>query len=701
MARGKQTLTQRIALDGDDELKKDLEALGETGKRAFEEMQNATKESTTRLVAFRDLTRGLQKEFDQLRKKAAELGKSFRDFNSAARDVARNAAIMAGVVTGAVGALVGLSTAAAQAADEHGKTAQSLGFTIDQYGKLQYVLEQNNVSQEKFVTSMTRLNVKIEEAADRTSTSAKLFRDLGVQVRFADGSLRNAGDVIGDLADVFQTMPDGVRKSAAAVELFGRTGPQIIPFLNSGKKGLFELGEEAERLGITFTEAKFAIGRDMLDAFNRLRRTVQGVRDDFGLLFAPLWTRVATELTAVVIKNRDAILEWGRQLRNFLMPIVGDLIALMQGRDADVQNTFIITLRDRVVLLVDALRGLYTVAQVVFTALRDLIQPVLDVINDLFGTDLQANQVLVALLLAKILGIFRLLGAAVAVVRAGVGLLLTAFAQFAIRLAAVGAVITGIVQMVSDALAAIDAFLLRVVDGIASLFGQASEETAAATEDMSARASEAFEGVAADAATAAQDTSSIWVDGAEAIRSAFDSVIGWVGGLFTRLGDLAAGIINRLISMLDNLIRKAKEALRAVGLAGGRAGGGPVGFARGGAVRGPGGHTSDSIPAMLSAGEFVMQWKAVRRYGLAFMRKLNAGLIDIPGLAGGGLVGPQLVPMPALAGGGPAGRPLTLVIDGETFAGLTAPSDVMEELTRFATNRALRSGGRKPSWYTG
>lgn len=48
------------------------------------------------------------------------------------------------------------------------------------------------------------------------------------------------------------------------------------------------------------------------------------------------------------------------------------------------------------------------------------------------------------------------------------------------------------------------------------------------------------------------------------------------------------------------------------------------GFARGGAVRGPGGPRDDEIPAKLSNGEFVVQAPAVARLGLKFMQALNA-----------------------------------------------------------------------------
>jgi hypothetical protein len=94
--------------------------------------------------------------------------------------------------------------------------------------------------------------------------------------------------------------------------------------------------------------------------------------------------------------------------------------------------------------------------------------------------------------------------------------------------------------------------------------------------------------------------------------------------------------------------------------------GGLFGFAAGGFVQGPGTATSDSIPARLSAGEYVVNAAGVRRVGAGFLDALN-GLALGPAvartrplaLAAGGLV-PERPP-----GGEPdqRARPTTLKLD--------------------------------------
>ncbi|MFI2632634.1 hypothetical protein ACH5A2_19880 [Streptomyces collinus] len=72
-----------------------------------------------------------------------------------------------------------------------------------------------------------------------------------------------------------------------------------------------------------------------------------------------------------------------------------------------------------------------------------------------------------------------------------------------------------------------------------------------------------------------------------------------------------------------------------------RAMGGPIHLAGGGSptgrVTGPGTETSDSIPAMLSAGEYVIRASSVRKYGERFMDAVNTGQLKVAGFAKGGL----------------------------------------------------------------
>lgn len=116
----------------------------------------------------------------------------------------------------------------------------------------------------------------------------------------------------------------------------------------------------------------------------------------------------------------------------------------------------------------------------------------------------------------------------------------------------------------------------------------------------------------------------------------------WITGTKS-FGDVMRSVLE---SLIQKLIQAAMYALIIASVTGGsfkanffKAFGN--GFATGGSVSGPGTGTSDSIPAMLSDGEYVMNAKAVHRLGVPFLNGLNTG--RLAGLADGGLVGSGVV----------------------------------------------------------
>lgn len=116
----------------------------------------------------------------------------------------------------------------------------------------------------------------------------------------------------------------------------------------------------------------------------------------------------------------------------------------------------------------------------------------------------------------------------------------------------------------------------------------------------------------------------------------------WITGTKS-FGDVMRSVLD---SLIQKLIQAAMYALIIASVTGGsfkanffKAFG--KGFVTGGSVDGPGTGTSDSIPAMLSNGEYVLNAQAVDRLGVPFLNGLNTGRLR--GFASGGLVGSGVV----------------------------------------------------------
>ena len=144
------------------------------------------------------------------------------------------------------------------AADQARKTAQSIGLTTESFTGLQFAASQSGVATTEFAGALTRLSRSLSDAATKGGIPADVFAQLGISVLDAEGNLRSADTVLSDLADTFQNMPNGVEKTAAAVELLGRSGARLIPLLNGGSEGIKALTDQAERLGLVISDEQAA-----------------------------------------------------------------------------------------------------------------------------------------------------------------------------------------------------------------------------------------------------------------------------------------------------------------------------------------------------------------------------------------------------------------------------------------------------------
>ncbi|UIY25883.1 hypothetical protein LZK76_10825 [Rhizobium leguminosarum] len=196
-----------------------------------------------------------------------------------------------------------------------------------------------------------------------------------------------------------------------------------------------------------------------------------------------------------------------------------------------------------------------------------------------------------------------------------------------------------------------------------------------------------------------------------AVRTQFDAMLASVNSAVTQLQSAVASL-ESLAARAEAAANRARSATSNAG-GDGLATGGLVGrFAGGGRVSGPGTSTSDSIPARLSVGEFVIRARAVQKYGAELFALLNGGRLPADyfhglKLAAGGLVSgltsgmgmPRLVP--AFAEGGPVaasgGRPINLTFDGQSYQ-MIAPEDVADRLAKHQGRQGLRKAGKKPSW---
>lgn len=196
------------------------------------------------------------------------------------------------------GGLAAMVKSSLDSADALSKLSQRVGITVESLSTLIPVADLAGVSAEQFEGGLRKLATRMFEAATGSEAAARSFAAVGVSVRGQDGALRATDQVLLDLADRFKAMPDGAAKSALAVELFGKSGAELIPFLNQGRDGVEALAAELKALGVELGGDTAAQAEVFNDALAKVRLAVTSIGNRILEAFLPAMVEMAEGLVA-------------------------------------------------------------------------------------------------------------------------------------------------------------------------------------------------------------------------------------------------------------------------------------------------------------------------------------------------------------------------------------------------------------------
>ena len=176
-----------------------------------------------------------------------------------------------------------------------------MGGTATEVSEIAGAMRLSGMDTSKANASLTIFAKKMIAAQSGTASAASAFSSLGVSLKDANGNTKESGQLLEEVADKFAAMPDGATKTAAAVQLFGRSGTAMLPFLNKGSKGIEELKKKAEELGITIDEDGISKWSAYRGAVREWQVAIEGAKVTLGESFTPYITGAATVLTKTLV----------------------------------------------------------------------------------------------------------------------------------------------------------------------------------------------------------------------------------------------------------------------------------------------------------------------------------------------------------------------------------------------------------------
>ena len=195
---------------------------------------------------------------------------------------------------GVAAAITGLRSIAG-GMEEVYEASKKVGLSVESLSGLEYAAEQSGLGFDQLTGGLVKFSKAINEARTGNKELAAIIDSVGIK------STDGLEQALEKVARQFKGMPESIEKTAIATKLFGRSGADLIEFLDLGADGLAAMREEAAKTGQVMSTEAAAAADKFNDDLTALGRAAEGVA-------IALVGNMLPSLTSVIEKLKEAIL---------------------------------------------------------------------------------------------------------------------------------------------------------------------------------------------------------------------------------------------------------------------------------------------------------------------------------------------------------------------------------------------------------
>lgn len=284
------------------------QAVNET-QAALADAERQTKENEKALE-------NLGKEEDNAGKKGEKLGEALKKGAEAA--AAALAALGAAVIAAGKG-IVDMATQTAEAGDAIDKSSQKVGMSAEAYQKWDYVLQRSGTSMDAAATGINKLTNTFDDAKNGSAKAVSAFESIGLSMEEIQNMSRE--DLFGAVINGLQGVADDAEKAALANDLFGKSGQDLLPVLNSSNEEIQGLMNKAEEYGMIMSNETVSASAAFNDSLTDLKNTFAGVKNSIAGDLLPGFTMITDGLAGLVAGQEGA----GAQITEGVTELVGQI----------------------------------------------------------------------------------------------------------------------------------------------------------------------------------------------------------------------------------------------------------------------------------------------------------------------------------------------------------------------------------------
>lgn len=263
-------------------------------------------------------------ELVKTRAEASKLGKVSKTFDSWSKKLDTASQKMRGLSTAAAGvsaALLGSAYKAGTYADDLNTLSKVTGIGTQDLQKYGAAADLVDVSVESIAKTQQKLKKNMLGALDGTNDQAQYFKELGVEITNADGSMRDAGDVWDDTIKALGKMENETQRDAYAMALMGKSATDLNPLIADGGVTYEKVAKLLDSTNLSF------IDQETLDQANEFNDQIDTIK----LVVLQLVRTVGSKIAGALVPAITTLQEKVASLAKVLSGLSGKQLAGITG----------------------------------------------------------------------------------------------------------------------------------------------------------------------------------------------------------------------------------------------------------------------------------------------------------------------------------------------------------------------------------
>lgn len=175
------------------------------------------------------------------------------------------------------------------------KMSQRTGLSVEALSELAFAADSSGTSLETIEAAVRTMQKNLAGGAAATRET---LSQLGLSLESLQGL--NPEQQFKTLADAIADIQDPGQKAALAMELFGKSGTQLLPLFAEGAAGIEAMQKQARELGLTMTTEDANAAAALNDALGALMASLKRTVTLIGAAVAPALQSVAEWLTLLI-----------------------------------------------------------------------------------------------------------------------------------------------------------------------------------------------------------------------------------------------------------------------------------------------------------------------------------------------------------------------------------------------------------------